>query len=164
VVIASWPVARPERIDDAVEASIERLQAVVLEVRRFRSDQGVKPADVLPARLEGLGQDEPAARTLLKLKPAEEGFIPTAALTTSVGVRIELDLSVTVNVAAERARLGRDRAAAEKELAQTGRKLADEAFRAKAPAPVVDKIRQRNAAAAAEIARIDAALGRLADD
>ena len=48
--------------------------------------------------------------------------------------RVELDTSGTVDVDAERRRLEKDLAAAQKELAQTTAKLANDAFLAKAPA------------------------------
>ena len=69
---------------------------------------------------------------------------------------VELDTSGTVDLVAERARLVKDLAAAEKELAQTTAKLGNEAFLAKAPDAVVDKIRTRQSIAQEEIARITA--------
>jgi valyl-tRNA synthetase len=74
-------------------------------------------------------------------------------------VVVELDTSGTVDVAAERRRLEKDLAAAEKELAQTAAKLGNEAFLAKAPEAVVDKIRSRRQLASEEVERIN---GRLA--
>ena len=64
-------------------------------------------------------------------------------------------------MAAERKRLAKDLAAAEKEKAQAGAKLGNEAFLAKAPDHVVDKIRTRLAKAEEDIARIQAQLERL---
>ena len=52
----------------------------------------------------------------------------------------------------------KDLAAAEKELSQTTGKLSNEAFLAKAPDAVVDKIRTRQQIAIEEIARIKARL------
>jgi valyl-tRNA synthetase len=161
VVVASWPVSDPDRIDAAAESAIEALQAVVLEVRRFRSDQGLKPAQPIPARLSGLTGGEPAIRRLLRLTEPDDRFSATASLTTAAGVTIELDLSTAIDVGAERARLTRDLAAANKEQQQTGAKLDNEAFMAKAPDNVVAGIRGRNAAAAADIERITAALAAL---
>ena len=77
------------------------------------------------------------------------------------GAVIELDLSTAIDVAAERARYGRDLVTATKELEQTEKKLGNDGFLAKAPPDVVDGIRQRNAAALAEIARIKTALDLL---
>ena len=69
-------------------------------------------------------------------------------------VVVELDTSGTVDVAAERRRLEKDLAAAQKELAGTEGKLGNDAFLAKAPADVVDKIRERQQVAREEVDRI----------
>jgi valyl-tRNA synthetase len=161
VVVAAWPVANPERIDKDAEAQIEDLQAVINEVRRFRSDQGIKPSQRIAGRLTGMSAHEGAVRTLLRLDAPAEGFAATAALTTSTGVRVELDLSGAIDVAAESARLGKDLVAAQKELATNSGKLNNEAFTAKAPEDVIAKVRARVDAAQAEIARIEAALAAL---
>ena len=74
---------------------------------------------------------------------------------------MELDTRGAIDVAAERARLDKDRAAAEKEAAQCRAKLDNPAFTDKAPEPVVAKIRERLTAAESDLARIRrvAALG-----
>jgi len=161
VAIAPWPAADEARIDRAAEESVASLQSVVLEVRRFRSEQGVKPAQRIPARFAGLAGYETEIRSLLRLTEPDEGFSPTASLTTAGGVRIELDLSTAIDAEAERARLTRDQVAAQKELDQTGAKLANEKFLANAKPEVVSSIRERNARAAAELARIGTALAGL---
>ena len=74
---------------------------------------------------------------------------------------MELDLSGAIDVAAERKRLEKDLAGPRKELAQAERKLANEAFLAKAPDAVVAKIRARKAAAESDIERISARLETL---
>jgi valyl-tRNA synthetase len=163
IVIAPWPTPDSKRIDAEVEDPITELQAVVLEVRRFRSDQGVKPSKELPARFSGLAGYEREIRRLLRLAVPDDEFVPTATLTTSSGVQIELDLSTAIDVEAERGRYNRELATASKELDQTERKLGNEAFLAKAPEDVVAKIRGRHAAAQADIDRITAALAALPD-
>jgi valyl-tRNA synthetase len=75
---------------------------------------------------------------------------------------VAVDTRGSIDVAAEKARLAKDRAAAEKEIAQATAKLGNEGFLAKAPADVVGKLRDRLAVAQADIARIDDALARLA--
>jgi valyl-tRNA synthetase len=134
----------------------------VTEVRRFRSDQGVKPSVRVPARLAGLPSGEAEVRWLLRLNEPSADFAPTASLTLGSGVTVELDLSGTIDVAAERARLTKDLAAAQKERDANSAKLGNEAFVAKAPPAVVEKHRGRLAAAEADIARIEAALAALA--
>jgi valyl-tRNA synthetase len=165
LTVAAWPTAAAT--DPETERRVGVLQHLVSEVRRFRSDQGIKPGQPLPARITGLeavglGDQEPFIRALVKLEPAGEGFDATADLAVSDQLTVALDTSGTIDVAAERARLEKALKAAEKELAGTTGKLGNEAFLAKAPDAVVDKIKARRAAAEADIARITAQLDRLA--
>jgi valyl-tRNA synthetase len=163
VVIADWPKDSGFRDADA-EREIESLQSVITEVRRFRADQGLQPGQRVPARLTLDGTPfathEAAIRQLLRLQPEGDAFTATATLPVA-GAEVALDLSGTIDVAAERKRLAKDLAAAEKEKAQANAKLGNEAFLAKAPDHVVDKIRTRLAKAEEDIARIQAQLERL---
>ncbi|WP_426403560.1 valine--tRNA ligase [Streptomyces sp. R-07] len=163
LVVADWPKDSGFR-DKAAEEEIELVQRVVTEVRRFRKEQGLQDAQKVPARLtvEGtpLVAHEAAIRQILRLQPEGEGFSATASLPVA-GATVALDLSGTIDVAAERKRLAKDLAAAEKEKAQAEGKLGNEAFLAKAPDNVVDKIRTRLAKADEDIARIQAQLATL---
>lgn len=163
LVVADWPEDSGFR-DEAAEAEIENLQAVVTEVRRFRADQGLQPGQKVPARLDltgtALAAHEAAIRQLLRLQPEGDSFSATATLPVA-GATVALDLSGTIDVAAERKRLSKDLAAAEKEKQQAEGKLGNEAFLAKAPDNVVDKIKGRLAKAEADITRIRAQLDAL---
>jgi len=163
VVVADWPQDSGFR-DAAAEKEIELVQQVVTEVRRFRSDQGLQPGQKVPAELTVTGTvlapHEAAIRQLLRLQPAGDGFHATATLPVA-GATVALDLSGTIDVEAERKRLTKDLGAAEKEKAQANGKLGNEAFLAKAPDNVVDKIRGRLAKADADIERISAQLANL---
>lgn len=145
IVIAEWPGDSGFR-DDAAEKEIELVQQVVTEVRRFRNDQGLQPGQKVPAELTLTGTElaphEAAIRQLLRLQPAGDDFQATASLPVA-GATVALDLSGTIDVAAERKRLTKDLEAAQKEKAQATGKLGNEAFLAKAPDNVVDKIRGR---------------------
>jgi valyl-tRNA synthetase len=165
LVISEWPAADVSRYDAAAEAEIGSMQRLVTEVRRFRSEQGLRPTQRMAARLLGLHEaglagHEAAVRALLRLSDATEAFAPTATLPVG-GVRIELDLSGAIDVAAERKRLERDLAAARKELAQVDAKLGNEQFLSKAPQQVVVKIRDRQATATVDVARLEAQLADL---
>ncbi|WP_346275468.1 valine--tRNA ligase [Pseudonocardia sp.] len=165
VVIASWPETDPTRLDPAAEAEFAALRDVVTEVRRFRSEQGLRPSQRVGARLAGLdaagiAAQEPLVRSLTRLEAPAEEFAPTASLSVR-GVRVELDLSGAIDVGAERARLRKDLAAAEKELQAATAKLANTAFIAKAPEPVVAKVRGRLTAAEADMERISGQLDAL---
>src|SRR5262249_11840012 len=123
--------------------------------------QGLKPAQRVPARITGAGDGESAVRWLLRLDEPEDGFTATASLTTAHGVSVELDLSGAIDVAAERARLTKDLAAAQKEQQANAAKLGNAEFTGKAPENVIAKVRDRLTAAEADIVRIEAALGAL---
>ncbi|MDH6216661.1 valyl-tRNA synthetase [Streptomyces pseudovenezuelae] len=163
VVIADWPADSGFR-DAAAEAEIESLQQVITEVRRFRSDQGLQPGQKVRARLDlpgtQLAAHEAAIRQLLRLQPEGDGFSATATLPVA-GATVALDLSGTIDVAAEGKRLAKDLAAAEKEKAQAEAKLGNEAFLAKAPDNVVEKIRTRLAKAEGDIVRLQDQINNL---
>jgi valyl-tRNA synthetase len=164
VVTAPWPTSE-DRSDAGAEAAIVAVQAVVTEVRRFRSDQGLKPGQRVPARLAGidgtpLAEHEAAIRLLTRLTDPADAFAATASLPVQ-GLVVELDLSGAIDVAAERKRLAKDLAAAQKEKAQAEAKLGNEAFTAKAPEAVVGKIRGRLATAEADLERLTAQLAAL---
>ncbi|MEV8224955.1 valine--tRNA ligase [Streptomyces sp. NPDC079167] len=166
LVVADWPNDSGFR-DQAAEQEIETVQQVVTEVRRFRSDQGLQPGQKVPATLTldctALAPHEAAIRQLLRLQPAGDGFHATASLPVA-GATVALDLSGTIDVAAERKRLSKDLEAAKKEIVQANAKLGNEAFLAKAPDNVVDKIRGRLTKAEADIERITAQLANLPKD
>ncbi|WP_030997187.1 valine--tRNA ligase [Streptomyces sp. NRRL F-5630] len=163
IVVTDWPKDSGFR-DAAAEAEIATLQRVITEVRRFRGDQGLQPGQRVPARLHldgtPLAPHEPAIRQLLRLQPEGEGFTATATLPVE-GAEVALDLSGTIDVAAERKRLTKDLAAAEKEKAQAEGKLGNEAFLGKAPEPVVEKIRGRLRKAEEDIVRLTGQLEKL---
>ncbi|WTW94786.1 valine--tRNA ligase [Streptomycetaceae bacterium NBC_01309] len=163
LVVAEWPQPADRR-DPAAEAEVTTLQQVVTEVRRFRGDQGLKPGQKVPARLTlggtALAAHEAPIRTLARLEPDGEGFSATTSFPIA-GALVELDLSGAIDVPAERRRLEKDRAAAEKVKEQCTKKLANEGFLSKASAEVVAKVRGQLETAEADILRIAGQLDRL---
>ncbi|HEU0130516.1 MAG TPA: valine--tRNA ligase [Mycobacteriales bacterium] len=164
VVVAEWPAADPARHDDAAEAEVERLQAVVTEVRRFRAEQQVKPSAKLPAVVRA---DEafaatygPALASLARLDLAGEAGDGWSTV-TAAGVEVSFDLSGAVDVAAERARLTKAIAGHEAEAKKLSGKLGNAAFAEKAPPAVVAETRQRLADAEGEADRLRALLAAL---
>jgi valyl-tRNA synthetase len=179
VMTAPWPGQRrpdqrldaaPEqdRRDPAAEAEIASVMRLVTEVRRFRSDQGLRPGQQVPAALTGLAGGalaghEAGIRALLRLSAPGPDFRPAASVVAE-GVTVELDTAGVVDVAAERRRMEKDLSAARAEAEQVERKLGNDAFLARAPAEVVAKTRDRLAAAQAGIARLTARLADLPQD
>jgi valyl-tRNA synthetase len=168
LVVAEWPDAANVRVSERDLQRVTNLQTLVTEIRRFRSDQGMKDRQKVPARIADAEGDPdidlPTTFALTSLTPADESFAATASLEVRLGHRtvvVEVDTSGTVDVAAERRRLEKDLAAAHKELAGTSAKLGNAAFLAKAPADVVEKITSRRQLASAEVDRITARLAAL---
>ena len=169
LVIADWPQPSGFVLDGVAGGRVEDMQKLVTEVRRFRSDQGLNDRQRVPARMTAITEADldtqvDAVRSLAWLTEPEDGFTPSAAVEVRLSratVLVELDTSGTVDVEAERRRLQKDLAAAEKELAQTAAKLGNAEFLAKAPDAVVDKIRGRQRVAGEEVERITARLAGL---
>ena len=161
LVVAQWPTANLAHIDKKSEKLVTALQEVVTEVRRFRNDQGLKPSQKVPGRFTGsadiVGYSS-ALRFLLKLEVTD--FTPSATLEIA-GVKIELDLTGSIDVVAERARLEKDLAAAKKDLQTAEVKLGNAGFMAKAPADVLVEIKDRLVKTSADIERITASLAAL---
>ncbi|MEU1983893.1 valine--tRNA ligase [Nocardia sp. NPDC019395] len=169
VVIAAWPRPTGVPADTAGAQRIADLQRLITEIRRFRSDQGLNDKQKVAARVLGLDTAGlthlyPEVANLGRLTEPGESFAATASVEVRLSgttVTVEVDTSGTVDLVAERRRLEKDLAAAQKELAGTEAKLGNEAFLAKAPEPVVEKIRSRRTVAAAEVDRIGARLAEL---
>ena len=170
IVIAAWPEPSGIQLDGVAAQRIADMQKLVTEVRRFRSDQGLNDRQRVPARLVGISAADLDTQTaaiaaLAWLTEPTADFTPSAAVEVRLSrgtVVVELDTSGTVDVAAERRRLEKDLAAAQKELAQTTAKLDNAEFLAKAPDAVVDKIRGRQQVAREEVERITDRLAGLA--
>lgn len=172
LAISQWPDqtltngGAPE--DQEAARRMEDMEKLVTEIRRFRSDQGVKPTQKVPAALDfkaaELEELESAVRSIVRLQQPEEGFTATASIEMRLSqatVTVELDTSGTVDVAAERKRLEKDLAEAQKELDNAAKKLSNENFLAKAPEKVVAGIKERQRVAAEEHERITARLANL---
>ncbi len=170
VVIAPWPTGVGIPVDTGAAGRIADLQTLVTDIRRFRTEQRVPDKRRVTARLTGFDEAGLAAHrgalaALVRLDEPGAQFAPTATVEVALSgghtVVVELDTSGAIDVAAERARLSRDLAAAQKELDQAEKKLGNPAFVAKAPVRVVDDIRGRQAKAAADLERITARLAAL---
>jgi valyl-tRNA synthetase len=156
-------------VDAPAESLVADLQAVVTEVRRFRAEQGLRPAQRVPARIDGLAATplavfEDQIRTLARLQVPTADFAETAAVVVGHGdraIRVALDLSGTIDVGKERARLAKALDVALNEIVLAEAKLANPEFTGRAPEPVIEKMRARLHDAKAEVARLRAQLDTL---
>ena len=106
----------------------------------------------------GLSEFESAIRHVTRIDSVD-GTYPARI---EVGkVSIEFDLTGAIDIVAERARLTKDLATAQKDLQTAKVKLENEGFMAKAPMEVVQEIRARQSETLANIERLTAALESL---
>jgi len=169
IVVAPWPTVADTNggatKDEVAARRIEDADKLITELRRFRSDQGVKPSQKVPGRLDFAAADlagqEELVRNLANTTAPGEDFDPSASIEVRLSqatVEVTLDTHGAVDVEAERKRLEKDLAKANKELEQTGKKLGNENFLSKAPEEVVKKIKDRQQVAREEVERITSRL------
>jgi valyl-tRNA synthetase len=161
LVTATWPEAVAAHADESAKANIGKIQEIITEIRRFRNDQGIKGSAKILARFTNLGSladYEGAIRHIVRCDAGEGNFSSKIEVGS---VTIEFDLSGAIDVKAERARLTKDLAQAEKDRATAKVKLDNEGFMAKAPLEVVTEIRERLAQTTADFERMTAALAAL---
>ena len=161
LVVAEWPIANSAHIDKKAENLVSQLQEIITEVRRFRNDQGIKSSLKIPGRIIAKDDIADYASAVAFVVRMELGDITPSAKCEAAGVTIEFDLTESIDVVAERARLEKDLVTATKDKQTAEVKLNNQGFMAKAPADVVVEIRERLAKTTADIERITAVLAGL---
>ena len=175
VSIATYPVSQPERIDEAAEAYVTKLKGVVDACRNLRGEMSVSPATRLPLFVVGdtafMTGAAPVLQALAKLSEvkvfADDTTWAAAAQAAPVAVVgsgdavARLCLFMEVDVAAEKARLGKEVARLQGEITKAATKLGNEAFVAKAPAAVLAQEKKRAEDFSATLAKLQAQLDRL---
>jgi len=173
LIRTAWPEAVAVRDAEAARAELDWVVALVGEVRAARAEMNVPPSVTVPlllqgaapATLERAGRWIDAIRRLARateLRPLE-GTPPKGVAQVVVGeATVMLPLAEVIDLGAERARLAKARGAAEGEARKLSAKLGNADFVSRAAEEVVEETRERLAAAEAEMARLDAALARIA--
>ncbi len=166
VMLQPWP--EPGEMDPVAEAEVGWIKTFVLAVRHVRGQMDIASGRRIAVRLQGGGPLDVARveahPDLLRSLARLDGLIwldpdapsPPGAAAFAGALKILLPFEGTVDLAAERARLEREIEKRVRDLGQVEAKLANEAFVTRAPAPVVEKQRER----AAELGRV---VGRLRD-
>lgn len=164
LVIANWPAVSKAAPDVAADKVVGDMQVLITEIRRFRSEQGIKTSARINAQISGLEGDlldyEDAIRFLVRLDKPASDFKESARI--EIGqFSIAFDLRGAIDVKAERARLSKDLENIKKDLQSAVVKLENENFMAKAPMEVVKEIRERMEFCESEITRINTLLAAL---
>jgi valyl-tRNA synthetase len=172
LIRAAWPTPFAVPGADAARAELDWVVRLIGEVRAVRAEMHVPPSVLGPillkeASAETLARGGRWMEAIGRLARASEfselrGEVPPgSAVTVLAEATVVLPLAGLIDFAAERARLQKDRARAQKEADANRKKLDNADFLARAPEEVVEEIRDRLAAAQADIERLDAALRRI---
>ena len=182
LIVAHWPMADARSLDPAAEAEVEWLIRLVGEVRAARTELNVPPgarleAVFIPLDDEGgrrFSRIEQMLNRLARLQssviPPLEGSEIRAWVVEELGASIQVPTQVgtmaiklegVIDFAAERTRLAKAIAAAEKERDGLAGRLGNASFVERAKPEAVEKARADHADKAAEAERLGAALARL---
>ena len=173
IMLEAQPRAESFEPDAEAEAEIDWLKAFVMGVRQIRGEMSIAPGKRLPARLAGttdldcdrVRRHDALLKDLARLD--DIAFVDSpddvaGAATALVGrMTILVPLEGLIDLAAERARLGKQIQRATDDRRRSRQKLANPQFISNAPAKVVDRERQREASLDERLVRLSERLSRL---
>ena len=153
LIVAPYPTSTGTRSDAAAVETVEALRAVVTRVRNFRSERGASPTEPVSLSIDpgspgksvipALTTLAPLLQHLGRLKDLRFASAAPGAF-QDVVAGLSLGLALPEGAAPEAgARVEKDLAAADDEIAGLRAKLENAAYLEKAPAPVVEKTRRR---------------------
>ncbi len=167
----AYPKSQPEKIDEKAEAHVTKLKTLVDACRNLRGEMNVSPATRLPLFVLGdtdfMNSIAPVLKSLAKLSEVkvfdDEAAWVAAAQAAPVAVvgEARVCLHMEVDVAAEKARLGKEATRLEGELVKVNAKLANEAFVSKVPPAVLAQEQKRLSDYTATLEKIRGQLARL---
>ncbi len=167
--VTPFPKAEPTWDDPLAVQTVETLRAAATRIRNLRAERGLPQTEALDAGLEAEGplaalleRHAPLLVHLARLKSlrvAPKVAIPGAFHDAIGAVGLVVALPVKEMGAGERLKLEKELSAIERDAGSLRRKLADEAFLAKAPPAVVEKNRKQLAELEERRARLSANLG-----
>jgi valyl-tRNA synthetase len=170
LIVAKWPEPAAQRDPNAAR-EIGGLVEVIEQVRAMRAELNVPwSASLVPhviggnqAMLERLATNSATLSRIAKVGPAVSAeSVPHGSAQILVGgVTIAFPLEGAIDLDAERARLSKAVAAAEKDRDSLAARLANPAFTERAKPEAVEKARADHEERAAEAERLAAALSRL---
>ncbi|UAK26233.1 valine--tRNA ligase [Sphingomonas nostoxanthinifaciens] len=170
IIVAHWPMADARAIDPDAVAEVEWLIRLISEIRSARTELNVPPGARLPLAVNDAGvatagrlaRNLSTLQRLARVAELADQVAPGGAAQIVVDeATFVLPLQGVIDLAAERGRLDKAAAAAEKEAAGLAGRLGNPAFVEKAKPEAVAKAREDHAAKTAEAERLRAALARL---
>ena len=174
IMLAQYPVANPERVNEQAEADMQWLQGLIGAVRNIRGEMGLGNARLLPVLLQNtteaekaqITRIEPLFKALAKVESITflaDGEQPPLSSSSVVGhVSVFVPMKGLIDPKAELGRLQKDFDKVQKQHDQIASKLGNEGFVAKAPAAVVEGEKVKLAEFADQLAKIKANMEQIA--
>ena len=172
IVHADWPSYGPELIDENADGEMNWVIALIEEIRSARTQMHVPAGLKLPIVQIALdargraawGRNEAIIQRLARLDGLSEGPAPKGSVSIAVeGGSFALPLAGIIDISAEKSRLSKSLDKVNKDMGGLRGRLNNPKFVASAPEDVVEDARENLALGEAEIAKITAALARLAE-
>ena len=170
LALTPWP-NHADLNDDKAEAEIGWVIDLVTTVRSIRSEMNIVPATLLPLQLVGVSEETKARagrwkEFLQRLARLGEISFADRAPEGSVQLLVRgevaaLPLKGVIDIAAERARLEKEMAKADADIARVDAKLSNANFVARAPEEVVEEEKEKREEAQGRKTKILEALERL---
>jgi valyl-tRNA synthetase len=173
IMLQPYPQVDAALKDDAAEAELDWVMKFILGIRQIRGEMDISPGKALPVLLESadtrdLALAERHALLLARVgrvesvDPLDAGAEAPPSATALLGdMRILVPMAGLIDVAAESARLGKQRDKVTADLARSTAKLANDNFVNNAPEAVVTQEKARVTEFESQIARLDEQLERL---
>ncbi|MGN8000001.1 valine--tRNA ligase [Sphingomonas sp. 22176] len=170
LIVAKWPMADARALDPSAAQEIDWLIRLVSEIRAARTELNVPPGARLALHVRDASEETVARLTRQEAALARLGRVDQAQGDAPSGGALQLvvdeatfvmPLGDVVDLEAERARLTKAIAAAEKERDGLAGRLGNPSFVERAKPEAVEKARADHAEKAAEAERLAAALARL---
>ena len=172
LMLRSWPKDGAAPVDTAAAAEIDWLIRLIDGVRAARSELNVPAAAKIGLIVQGASAETQARlqrhadpiKRLARIEAIELGSGAAPAGCARVVLdeaTLLLPLADVIDIAKERARLGKEREKALAEIAKIDAKLGDATFVARAPEAVVEEQRERRTAQTALAEKLAEALGQL---
>ena len=169
IMISAWPEYDPAHSFEAEEAEMERIMTAVRAIRNRRAEMNVPPSR--KAKIYIATAYKPAFEhgsvfmqrlaSASEVEVADSFELDGAVCIVTADAKIYIPMGELVDLAAEKARLNKELAAVEKDLAFVNGKLSNENFVAKAPAAVVEAQREQKTRYEEKIAMLKESIAKL---
>ena len=169
IMISAWPEYDPAHSFEAEEAEMERIMTAVRAIRNRRAEMNVPPSR--KAKVYIATAYKPAFEhgsvfmqrlaSASEVEVADSFELDGAVCIVTADAKIYIPMGELVDLAAEKARLNKELAAVEKDLAFVNGKLSNENFVAKAPAAVVEAQREQKTRYEEKISMLKESIAKL---